>query len=141
MLEFARAVIPYAVALNVTAAIRERVSNISVMPKGAMEAKSPEDLTKIMSAKLMTEQARVSAGLDDALLRSLVSSEYDRLIKGIDEDSDVWLRDLPGRVILHKFSSAARIQPGRLKQLYLTNAVLDVTFADVVTIFENFRAN
>jgi energy-coupling factor transporter ATP-binding protein EcfA2 len=140
ILEFAHSVISYAVALNVTAAMRERVSNISVMPKGAMEAKSADELISLMSTKLVAEQKRVSDGLDDTLLRSLVQSEYARLTKSIDDDSEVWLRDLPGRIILHKFAAAAGIQAGRLKQLYLTNANTDTAFADIVAIFEQFRA-
>lgn len=141
ILELARAVIPYAVALNVTAAIRERVSNISVMPKGAMEAKSAEELANLMAEKLIAEHKRVAEGLDEALVRSLVNSEYARLTKSIDEESEVWLRDLPGRIILHRFSSSAGMQPGRLKQLYLTSANPDVIFADIIAIFETFRAN
>lgn len=139
--EFARSVIPYAVALNVTAAMRERVSNISVMPKGATEAKNADELIVLMSAKLASEQKRVSDGLDDALLRSLVQSEYARLTDSLNNDDDTWRRDLPGRIILHKFAAAAGIQAGRLKQLYLTHADQGATFAEIVAIFEQFRAN
>ena len=139
--EFARSVVPYAVALNVTAALRERVSNISVMPKGATEAKNVDELVALMSAKLSAEQKRVTDGLDDTLLRSLVQSEHARLTKSIDHDDDVWRRDLPGRTILHKFASAAGIQAGRLKQLYLAHAEQDTTFAEVIAIFEQFHAN
>jgi hypothetical protein len=141
ILEIARSVVPYAVALNVTAAIREKVSNVSVMPKGVSEAKSSAELVNLMSAKLVSEKQRVDTGLDDAFLRSLVMSEYERLNDSIDKDTGVWLYDLPGRIILHKFSALAGLQPGRLKQLYLTSADLNTTFADIIAIFEEFRAS
>lgn len=141
ILEFARSVIPYAVALNVTAAIREKVSNISVMPKKVTEAKSMDELSELMSRKLNSEKERVANGLDEAFVRSLVSSEYARLTNSVDGQNDAWLCDLPGRTILHKFASAAGIQPGRLKQLYLACANPDVIFADIVSIFETFKAN
>lgn len=141
LLEFARWTIPYAVALNVTAAMRERISNISVMPKGALESKTEDELINLMTAKLNGEQKRVSEGLDESFLRSLAKSEYERLTKSIDDGSDGWKRDLPGRIILHRFASAAGIQAGRLKQLYLATADADTAFADIIAIFEQFRAS
>src|SRR4029077_7065914 len=65
ILEIAREVIPYAVACNVTAAMRERVGNISVMPKGAGSARTPESLLQLMRAKMNGELDRVQAGLSD----------------------------------------------------------------------------
>lgn len=139
LLELARTAVPYAVALNVTAAIREKVSKISVMPKGAADAKDTDELTGLMLGKLTSEKQRVGDGLDETLVRSLVRSEFTRLSHSLDEDNDVWRRDLPGRIILHKFASAAGIQSGRLKQLYLANADADTAFADIIAIFEQFR--
>jgi hypothetical protein len=141
LLEIARTVIPYAVALNVTAAVRERVSNVSVMPKGAMDAKNSDELAVLMIGKLSAEQKRVKDGLDEDLIRRLTQSEYARLTESIEGDTDVWRRDLPGRIILHKFAAAAGIQSGRLKQLYLARADVDNVFADIIAIFELFRAN
>ncbi len=139
--EIAKSVIPYAVALNVAATMREKVSNVSVMPKGASEAKTADELADLMTTKLKAEKERVEGGLDETLLRSLVEQEFSRLQESIAIDSEVWRRDLPGRVILHKFASAAGIQPGRLKQLYLVNSDTDTTFADIIGIFEEFRQN
>jgi len=140
ILNIASGVIPYAVALNVTAAMRERVGNVSVMPKGAMDAKTPEDLCALMEAKLGAELKRVQAGLDVGLLRTLVASEFKRLTDAVTQDQPVWRADLPGRIILNKFASEAGIQPGRLKQLYLGHADPQTTFADIVSIFDAFRA-
>ena len=70
LLEIARGVVPYAVALNVTAAMRERVGNVSVMPKGAAECRTAEDLCQLMETKLETELKRVEAGLKQKIFCS-----------------------------------------------------------------------
>lgn len=140
IVEIARKVVPYAVALNVTARMRERVGNVSVMPKGAMEANDGAELLLIMDGKLDAELGRVQAGLDKALLRELVTSEFERLTRAVEADDPTWRADLPGRIIFNKFASAAGIQSGRLKQLYLVHADPQVTFRDIMVIFEGFRA-
>lgn len=138
--DIASSVVPYAVALNVNATIRERVGNISIMPKGASEAKTSDELILLMVGRLQTEGARVANGLDEALVREMVSNEFDRLSAAIAADDPVWKADLPGRAILHKFAATAKIQPGRLKQLYLNAANPLQSFRDIVDIFEKFRA-
>lgn len=139
IMELAATVIPYAVALNVTGEMRQRVGNVSVMPKGTMEACAPADLLKLMEAKREEELKRVDAGLDKKRLAELVTTEYARLTKALKEDDPVWRADLPGRVILNKFASVVGIQQGRLKQLYLAHADARKTFAEIITIFQAFR--
>ena len=141
ILAIAATVIPYAVALNVNAAMRERVGNVSVMPKGAIDAKTAADLYSLMERKLDSELERVRVGLDKGLLNSLISSEFERLTNAVAQDTSVWRADLPGRIILNKFASEAGLQVGRLKQLYLPHAKPEVTFADITRIFEGFRTN
>ena len=81
----------------------------------------------------------MTAGLNQSTVRSLVVTEYDRLHKAIREDDNIWIHDLPGRVMLNKFSAAANIPVGRLKQAYLANADKACVFADIVDIFRQFR--
>lgn len=138
LLEIARGVVPYAVALNVTAAMRERVGNVSVMPKGAGSCKTPDELCQLMEAKLEMELSRVEAGLEKELLKKLVTAEYARLNEALNNDTPVWRADLPGRIIFNKFASEAALQSGRLKQMYLAHAE-GATFAEIVAIFERFR--
>lgn len=140
ILSIAADAIPYAVALNVTAAMRERVGNVSVMPKAAIEAKTPAALFDLMEKKLVHEMNRVQVGLDKALLRNLITSEFERLTKAVEQDDPIWKIDLPGRLILNKFASEATIQVGRLKQLYLNHADLEKTFEDIFAVFRSFRA-
>jgi hypothetical protein len=140
LLKIAAEAIPYAVALNVTAAMRERGGNVSVMPRGAIEARTPAALCKLMEAKLDSEMARVQTGLDKKLLKELVASEFERLSKAVEDDSLTWKIDLPGRFIFNKFASEASIQTGRLKQIYLNHANPETTFQDIVAVFSRFRA-
>lgn len=137
--EIASSVIPYAVALNVNATVRENVGNISLVPKGLNSANSLDELTRLILDRVDSEGQRVSAGLRNTNIQDLIESEHTRLSKSIEQDDVVWREDLPGRPILHKFASAAGIQSGRLKQLYLGAANVDADFSDIVAIFEKFR--
>ena len=139
LMEIAKTVIPYAVALNVTANMRERVENVSVMPKGAAACATAGDLVQLMDAKLQSELDRVGAGLDRSLLEKLVREEYVRLSSALANDGPTWRADLPGKLILNKFATVAGLQSGRLKQMYLARAPLDQTFADIISIFQKFR--
>ncbi len=141
LIEIAKTVIPYAVALNVAADIRERVGNVSVMPKGAAACKEAEELVQLMDAKLQAEQSRVQTRLDRSLLDKLVRDEHARLSDAVEKDDPAWRADLPGKIIFAKFAGVAGLQSGRLKQMYLARANLDETFRDVVCIFERFSAS
>jgi hypothetical protein len=137
--EFARSVVPYAVALNVNAAIRERVGNVSIMPKQLSTVQSADALAALIREKTQREGERVTAGLDLDSIYSMVAAEFTRLMTNVEAANAAWKIDLPGRVVLHKFASAAGVQPGRLKQLYLNAADPPHTFKDILDIFENFR--
>ena len=140
LLEIAASVIPYATALNVAASIREKVGNVSLMPKGAGDSQSAQELAVKLLARLRDEAARITQGLDPSQVESLVIAEYERLHKAVmDDNPTVWRADLPGRLILHKFAGAAKLQVGRIKQLYLAHADKPTTFADVFEIFKQFR--
>ncbi|MET3359346.1 MULTISPECIES: ATP-dependent nuclease [Bradyrhizobium] len=140
LLKIAGEAVPYAVALNVTAEIRAKVGNVSVMPRGAVEARSPAALCQLMQAKLDNELTRVQVGLDRRLVSDLVNSEFERLSKAVATDDPIWRADLPGRFILNKFASEADISVGRLKQLYLHNVEPEKVFQDIIAIFERFRS-
>lgn len=140
LIAIAETVVPYAVALKVSADMRERVGNVSVMPRGAAECETADDLVQLMNAKLQAERGRVQAGLDQALLDTLVRSEHARLSTALVNDDPVWRADIPGKIIFAKFAGAAGLQSGRLKQMYLARANMDAAFEDIVSIFGRFRA-
>lgn len=137
--EIARSAVPYATALNVSATVREKVGNVSVMPKGSASATNPAELTTLIFGRVDLEHSRVTLGLEKGEIESMIHSEYSRLSSSIDGDSEAWRSDLPGRMILNKFAAAAKIPVGRLKQLYLFHADKDVVFSEIIDIFQGFR--
>lgn len=137
--EIAASVVPYAAALNVAATVREKVGNVSVMPKAVSDARSARELTTKILDRVREESSRVAAGLASGDIEALVLREHARLSKAVETDSPDWRADLPGRVILNKFAAFANLQVGRLKQLYLASVDKAVTFADIVAIFQGFR--
>jgi ABC-type cobalamin/Fe3+-siderophores transport system ATPase subunit len=110
--EIARKFVPYAVSLTISATIREAVGNISIMPKGVSTVQTADELTALIVARVSDERTRVSSGLGEPGIRTLVTSEFTRLVAAIDNDDAVWRADLPGRVIFNSFASAAKIQSG-----------------------------
>jgi hypothetical protein len=117
-----------------------RLKEFQVSNVGPLKLVSVSELANVVVlAGPNDEASRVAAGLNPSSVNSLVVSEYERLNKAIEEDDDIWLLDLPGRVILNKFSAAANISVGRLKQAYLANANKATVFADIINIFEQFR--
>ena len=139
LLDIARRVIPYAVALSVSATLRETVGNVSLMPKGISETTTPEALLELFEGRVESERARIATGLDGKLLSDLIQAEHKRLTDAVANDSSEWIRDLPGRQIFNRFAADAKIQRGRLKQLYLNEAVGSNTFGEIVALFESFR--
>jgi hypothetical protein len=137
--EIAQSVIPYAVALNVSATIRRSVGNVSVMPKGVDPGQTAIDLALVVQGRIQSEMSRITDGLNANVAAALVHTEFGRLTKAVADDDPSWKADLPGRVILNKFAAAAGIQNGRLKQAYLNAANADETFGDIVEIFQSFR--
>ena len=137
--EIAKSVIPYAVALNVAASIREVVGNASIMPKGIDGSQTIASLTVLMQDRARNELSRVEHGLNNDTIALLISDEFSRLSSAVTNDDPIWRTDLPGRVILNKFAASAGMKQGRLKQLYLNQADVKQTFRDVVEIFQSFR--
>jgi predicted ATPase len=138
--QIARGIVPYAVALTVTATAREQVGNISVMPKDVLN-KSPDELVALVSARVAAEHSRVTQGLDATALEQIVRDEYARLMTAIDANDPVWRSDIPGRVVFNTFAGVARIQSGRLKQLYIKAAnVANGPFKELISIFSEFRS-
>lgn len=140
LIELARSVVPYAVALNVNATVREAAGNVSIMPKGEIPT-TAEELIDAIGGRLAQEAERVTNSLNQYIVETLVQSEFDRLTKALNSDDSIWKADIPGRTIFNKFASSAKIQPGRLKQMYLKASIgFSDTFADIEAIFQSFRA-
>jgi hypothetical protein len=59
--------------------------------------------------KISAESARISVGLDEFAMAKLVSEEFERLSKSVEQNDQIWRRDLPGRIIFNKFAAFAKI--------------------------------
>lgn len=138
--EIAKTVIPYAVALDVSAAVRQAAGNVSIMPKGLTGDMNAAQVGDALKVKASTERGRVQSGLEDAVIGKLVQERFGRIEAALSTDDPSWRTYIPGKIVFNKFAAAAGMQSGRLKQLYLANADLPVVFKDVMEIFEAFRA-
>ncbi len=134
----ARSVIPYAVALNVNASVRHTLGNVSIMPRSISGSQTAEVLLEMMSERIDTETARLREGLAKETVAGMIRDEFERLSHSVD--AGTWRAELPGRTIFNQFASAASVQPGRLKQMYLSACTETDEFAEIVQIFEDFRA-
>ncbi len=139
--DLALATIPYAVALNVSASIRESVGNISLMPKGIEAAQPVDDLVLKFVQKIALEKTRVEQSLDVLAIETLIRAEHTRLTDALEKNEESWKNDIPGRVIFNKFCGAANIEVGRLKQLYIKAGDFDQgPFQEIIDVFEAFKA-
>ena len=137
--ESAASILSFAVALIVSARIRRRVGNVSIMPKGS-HGMSVDELAILMSSRLTEECGRVNAGMSVVELETMIRAEYARLEAVLADPTERWKTEIPGKAILAKFASYAGIELGRFKLLYLATAdyMGSSAFADVVSIFSDF---
>lgn len=139
LLEIARSVVPYASALKISAAVRQKVGNASTMPKGVDGTVGATDLSDLFAERAQSELNRISCALDKQAIQSRIVAEYNRLHAAVAADDPLWRTELPGRRILNQFAAAAQINVGRLKTLYLAKADHGTTFSEIVSIFQDLR--
>jgi hypothetical protein len=138
--EIARESVPYAAALKVAGTVRESTGNVDVMPSKI--GGSLADLLVAFRDRISRERKRIENSLDVATVEALCTDVFAMIERSIDDGSGQWKRDIPGRVVLNRFASRAKIQVGRLKTLYLRHAEAadPDPFAEIRTIFRSFRA-
>jgi energy-coupling factor transporter ATP-binding protein EcfA2 len=138
----ARAIVPYTVALKVAAVLREVVGNIDVMPKGIDQSTTLDDLLRKFRDCANGEVERVTKSLDFSEIDKLAREEYSELTNSIDNDTMLWRRNIPGRIILSKFSARSQMKVGRIKTVYLRHAINASSdpFEEIKHIFRAFRA-
>ncbi|MBM3554017.1 MAG: hypothetical protein FJX47_00510 [Alphaproteobacteria bacterium] len=139
--EIARETVPYGVALKIAALMRERIGNVDVMPKGAGSSPDVDALVKLFQNQAQGEVLRVQTNLNLSELESLAKQEYSDLMESINNNTDRWSRELPGRVLLNRFSGKVNMKVGRLKNLYLRYASASTTdpFDEIREIFRSLR--
>lgn len=139
LLELAKEVVPYAVALRVANKVRENVGNVSIMPKDIHGA----NLGKLLDAfhkRLGIEGTRVSVELDESGILKLVESEFKMITKLLEDQDERWKDLMPGRPILTTFLGRAGLKLGSARRLYLEAArsADKSPFEEIEQIFDDF---
>jgi AAA15 family ATPase/GTPase len=134
--------VPYAVALKVSAALREAVGNVDVMPKGIDATTTLDALVSAFHSRATAEAARIGTSLSLPNIGALASQEHAALTDSLANNTHTWKKDIPGRIVLNKFAGRAQMKVGRLKTMYLRHAGRQPIdpFEEVRAIFRAFRA-
>jgi AAA domain, putative AbiEii toxin, Type IV TA system len=134
--------VPLATALRVSAAARENVGNINIMPKGIDPDTTADGLLKAITTKIGEERQRIAVSIDADGLERLLRAEYERLRKVCEDAAGSWKTDIPGRIVLNRFAGLAQIKSSRLKTLYLRKVQEHNydPFAEIRDIFRSFRS-
>ena len=111
------------------------------MPKGCHD-KYLEELKSILRSRRDEERTRIERTLDEIEVEALAEQTFTRLTSSIEEDTDLWRSEIPGKQIFTMFCSKARIEQGRLKTLYIKKALSQAEnpFTEIVSVFADFAA-
>lgn len=138
MVELARGLVSYSVALSITASVRMAVGNVGLMPKEC-HGKSVVELQELVSDRIGAESKRVGIALDVEAIGTRIEEQFQRVQKSLDEDTDEWRQLLPGRPLLGKFVSLTGLGMSQAKTMYVREAV-EVSPSPFQDIEEIFRA-
>lgn len=135
----AKLAVPYAVALSVSGALRERVGNLDIMPK-SLDGELAS-LIRSFEEKIESEKVRINADLDARMVGALAREQFDLLTKSIEDNTETWKQEIPGKVIFNRFAAKANMPTGRLRTLYVRYAreAESDPFAEIRDIFRSFR--
>lgn len=137
--ELAKETIPYATALIVAIKIRRNIGNISVMPK-ELQQQDVNSLVTLFQKKAAEEHDRTATTLEAQHVENLVRSTYENLEKTLAEGYNHWVKIIPGKQILARFASLAKLDVGRLKFAYIkaTQKYSLPIFDEIIEIFSEF---
>jgi len=130
----------YAAALIAAAKVRRDAGNVSVKP-GGIHSMSKEEMAEAARQKAAAEKARLDSVLDPNTVADCFSQAYDEIEHQLSDDQR-WKANIPGKQVFAQFCSDAKIQPGRLKNMYIAHALerRPDTFMEIYEIFEAFRS-
>ncbi len=139
MVELARGLVSYCVALSIAASVRMQVGNIGLMPKGC-HGKSVAELQVLVSECIDAESKRVGSALDVERIESDIEQQWERVQKSLDEDTEEWQQLLPGRPLLGKFVGLTGRGMSQAKTMYIREAAecSPSPFQDIENIFRAF---
>lgn len=138
LLQLARRLLPYAVALTVSARLRESVGNVDIMP-GRLDGDGV-DVAALLTANAEGELERAKAVLsNENIVREARSFEL-KLLASLNGDTEDWKRAIPGKQLLAMFASGTQLGPSRFKTAYLRKCEgLDPgPFTELIDIFKAF---
>jgi energy-coupling factor transporter ATP-binding protein EcfA2 len=135
--EIARANISYAASLIVASEYREAVGNLDIMPSQCNN-KPSEELVELFKKHVNLEGTRITTAIDVEKVEKSVRTTIGKLERSLDDET--WKELIPGRPILNIFAARAKLEPARLKRLYLQKAETHTPnpFLDILEIFKHF---
>ena len=139
LIELARAMVPYTLALYTAAHFRAQVGNIDMMPEG-VDRSSLEELAALLKKGAHDESTRVVGAVEDVKVDEFLADLTSKLDDSFRENTDYWKKTIPGKRLLSKFAHAAKIPVARLKRGYIKHAPggKESPFQSVIKIFEGF---
>lgn len=137
--ELARENLGYAVMLSVSAEIRRQTGNADLMVSGSHKLQLHE-LRAEVATKARSEGDRIRANLEEGGVIELLERTFRRFEDLLSSPGDDWKSELPGKVVLKRFCSAAGMDRARLTSLYLAKAeqAAENPFQEIVDIFRAF---
>lgn len=132
----------YTAALIVSSRIRRRTGNVSVMPK-AIHNVGVDALVREISERVKSERERFLSELDDNDIETMARGAFSRLERYLQDPSDDWKIEIPGKPILRKFAAASGLELGRFKTLYLATAEREnlPVFQEIISVFKQFSTS
>jgi hypothetical protein len=112
------------------------------MPKGVHD-QDVDALVNLFVNKLNQEIGRINTTLSPVIIEEQIRDIHAKLLIACSDEADSWMKIIPGKQILARFASEAKIDIGRLKLAYV-KAVQDnslTTFDDIIEIFGNFSSH
>lgn len=139
LIEIGRALIPYSIARITSGHFRDLHGNIDLMPSG-VDTMTATQLIDAMTERALAEKDRV-AKIDRDAIKAQVDALHQKLHSSLDTaGDDAWKAIIPGRPLLGRFASAAKIDVGHLKTAYINNVRTErlATFSEIERIFDSF---
>jgi ABC-type cobalamin/Fe3+-siderophores transport system ATPase subunit len=116
--KIAETLISYTVALLVTREFRLNVGNVDLMPKDC-HGKTEEEITGLLTQSAEEERDRVAKNLDAGAISAATEAYFKELSTALAEDNPQWKDVIPGKPLLARFASRAKIDTPRLKTAYI----------------------
>ena len=137
--ELAEGLVSYAVALLVSREFRLDVGNVDIMPKTA-HGKSKDEIVQMLIDAAASERNRVLHTLEETRVAASAERHFQELTAYLAADDQKWKDLIPGKPLLAKFASKAKIDLPRLKTAYIHAAEkIELNpFTEIHSIFESF---